>query len=486
LIHFIKSINKKSLIKDLLEALVESELSVFEKFSQSCDSNTAPIVCITAPFPGNVLGAFQIAQIIKRRHPGWTILFGGGFVNTELRELSEARVFEFFDAVTLDDGEVPLLQIAQHMADVEASGRNGLDLMSAPLVRTFVRNPSNGQVVYVNAAQPPEVTFKDSGTPSYGNLELENYVGLLELPNPMHRLWSDARWNKLTLAHGCYWKKCSFCDVSLDYIARYEPLTAQTIVDRMQRLVQETGESGFHFVDEACPPSLLKAISSEIVQRNFVASWWGNLRFEKAFNQSLTNLMADAGCIAVTGGLEVASPRLLKLMNKGVTVEQVANVAMHFGRSNIFVHAYLMYGFPTQTIQETVDSLEYVRQMFAGGCLKSAFWHRFSVTEHSPIGKNPSLYKIELQRPKAELAPNGSALTFAKNDVPFVDPTGVQHEILGLALNKALFNYMHGEGLQRQVEEWFVEWAGDYPALKHVKKTVPNSWLEHTLKNENS
>jgi hypothetical protein len=36
--------------------------------------------------------------------------------------------------------------------------------------------------------------------------------------NPMHRLWSDGRWNKLTVAHGCYWKKCSFCDVGLDYI----------------------------------------------------------------------------------------------------------------------------------------------------------------------------------------------------------------------------------------------------------------------------
>lgn len=76
----------------------------------------------------------------------------------------------------------------------------------------------------------------------------------MEMANPMHKLWSDGRWNKLTLAHGCYWGKCAFCDGSLDYIKRYEPNTAKTLVDRMERLIEQTGEIGFHFVDEAAHP----------------------------------------------------------------------------------------------------------------------------------------------------------------------------------------------------------------------------------------
>jgi hypothetical protein len=49
-----------------------------------------------------------------------------------------------------------------------------------------------------------------------------------------------------------------------------------------------------------------------------------------------------------------------------VTVEQVARVTQ-FTEAGVMVHCYLMYGYPTQTVQETVDSLEMVRQLFEAG-----------------------------------------------------------------------------------------------------------------------
>ena len=264
-------------------------------------------------------------------------------------------------------------------------------------------------------------------------------VALFEMLNPMHRLWSDGRWNKLTVAHGCYWKKCSFCDVSLDYISRYENATATELVNRIEAIVAETGQTGFHFVDEAAPPKALKALALELIERNVSISWWGNIRFEKSFTPELCQLLADSGCIAVSGGLEVASDRLLNLMKKGVSVEQVARVTKGFTDAGVLVHAYLMYGFPTQTVQDTVDALEYVRQLFAEGCIQSGYFHRFACTVHSPVGKNPEEYGIQLKP-----LPQG---TFAKNDIGFTDPTGVDHAALGEGLNRALYNYMHGIGL---------------------------------------
>jgi hypothetical protein len=80
-----------------------------------------------------------------------------------------------------------------------------------------------------------------------------------EVVNPMHRLWSDGRWNKLTMAHGCYWGKCTFCDISLDYIKVYEPVAANLLCDRIEELIEKTGQTGFHFVDEAAPPALMRA-----------------------------------------------------------------------------------------------------------------------------------------------------------------------------------------------------------------------------------
>ena len=364
------------------------------------------LVLLSVPFPGAVYAAFRIAQCIKQHHPHIQIALGGGFVNTELRELSEPRVFDYVDFVTLDSGERPLLALLEHLQGQRSAAR---------LVRTFVRKKDTGSVQLMNWSEP-DVPFEEVGTATWDGLPLNEYLSLLDMLNPMHRLWSDGRWNKLTVAHGCYWKKCSFCDVSLDYISRYETASASLLVDRIEQIVAETGQTGFHFVDEAAPPKALKALAEELIRRKVHISWWGNIRFEKTFTPELAELLAESGCIAMSGGLEVASDRLLKLMKKGVSVEQVAQVTKGFSEAGILVHAYLMYGFPTQTVQDTVDALEYVRQLFENGCIQSGFFHRFACTVHSPVGLNPEQYGIEL----IPLPP----VTFGKNDIGFIDPTG--------------------------------------------------------------
>jgi len=411
------------------------------------------VVLVSTPFPGNVYGAFRIAQAIKAHDGSIVTVLGGGFVNTELRELAEPRAFDYFDYVTLDDGERPLLALLEHLRGERPQER---------LVRTFLCDDRG--VRYVDAKEP-DIPFAEAGTPTWDGLPLDRYLSLLDMLNPMHRLWSDARWNKLTVAHGCYWKKCSFCDVSLDYISRYEAVAATTLVDRIEAIIAETGQTGFHFVDEAAPPKALKALAAELHKRNRAISWWGNIRFEKSFTPELCAELADSGCIAVSGGLEVASDRLLKLMQKGVSVDQVARVTHAFTEAGILVHAYLMYGFPTQTVQDTVDALEYVRQLFAANCIQSGFFHRFACTVHSPVGLHPGQFGVRL-KPLAKVS-------FAKNDVGFIDPTGVDHDALGIALNKALYNYMHGIGLDQDVRGWF---SGRVP-----KTTVPRHFIARAL-----
>jgi len=393
------------------------------------------VVLLSVPFPGSVYGAFRIAQAIKAHDPSIVTVLGGGYVNTELRELAEPRVFDYFDFVTLDAGERPLLALLELLQGKRSAQR---------LVRTFRRE--DAAVRYVNFVEP-DVPFEDVGTPTWDGLPLGSYLSLLDMLNPMHRLWSDGRWNKLTVAHGCYWKKCSFCDVGLDYIGRYDAATAETLCDRIETIVAETGQTGFHFVDEAAPPKSLKALAAELQRRQLPISWWGNIRFEKTFTPQLCRELADSGCIAISGGLEVASDRLLALMKKGVSVDQVARVTKGFADAGVLVHAYLMYGFPTQTVQDTVDALELVRQLFEQGCIHSGFWHRFACTVHSPVGQDPAAYGVTL----LSLPPS----PFAKNDVGFVDPTGTDHDALGPGLKKAIYNYMHGIGLDEDVRAWF-------------------------------
>ncbi len=402
---------------------------------QALEAHAPDVLLLSVPFPGAVYGALRIAQAVKAARPQVRIVLGGGYVNTELRELAEPRVFDFVDAVTLDAGERPLLALLEHYGGQRSASR---------LVRTFMRQ--EGAVRYIDIGEA-DVAFSDVGTPTWDGLPMDQYLSLLDMLNPMHRLWSDGRWNKLTVAHGCYWKKCSFCDVSLDYISRFDAASAETLADRIEAIIKETGQTGFHFVDEAAPPKSLKALAAEIQKRQLQISWWGNIRFEKTFTPDLCQQLADSGCIAISGGLEVASDRLLRLMKKGVSVDQVARVTKGFADAGVLVHAYLMYGFPTQTVQDTVDALEYVRQLFEAGCIHSGYFHRFACTVHSPVGKAPQDYGVTL----LPLPPG----RFAKNDVGFIDPTGTDHTALGQGLKKALYNYMHGIGLDEDVRAWF-------------------------------
>ena len=415
------------------------------------------LVLLSVPFPGAMYAAIRIAQTIKNIDPQIKVALGGGYVNTELREITDSRIFDYVDYITLDSGERPLLALLDHLNGKRSKSR---------LVRTFIKGESN-QVEFMNW-QEPDIPFEEVGTATWDGLPLDNYLSLLDMLNPMHRLWSDGRWNKLTVAHGCYWKKCSFCDVSLDYISRYETASASLLVDRIEQIIAETGQTGFHFVDEAAPPKILKALAEELIRRRVVISWWGNIRFEKTFTPELASLLARSGCIAMSGGLEVASNRLLDLMKKGVSVAQVAKVTKSFSDVGILVHAYLMYGFPTQTVQETVNSLEYVRQLFEHGCIQSGFFHRFICTVHSPVGKNPEEYGVQLV-PLPEI-------TFAKNDISFIDPVGVDHDSLGQGLKKAIYNFMHGIGLEEDVRTWFKSYSKNIP-----KTTVSKFYIGDAL-----
>jgi radical SAM superfamily enzyme YgiQ (UPF0313 family) len=405
-------------------------------FDQFIQQHQPKLVAISVPFPGNLYSAFRCGQWIKKKYPSIKIAMGGGFPNTELRSLKDRRVFEFFDFICLDDGETPI----EHIIDF-INGKHDLSILK----RTFY--DTGEKVQYANASLQRDYKQHEVGTPDYSNFKLSEYISAIEIINPMHRLWSDGRWNKLTMAHGCYWGKCTFCDISLDYIKNYEPITATLLCDRIEALIAQTGEHGFHFVDEAAPPALMKALALEIIKRKLQITWWTNIRFEKNFTFDLCQLLKASGCIAVSGGLEVASDRLLELIDKGITVKQVAQVTQSFTQAGIMVHAYLMYGFPTQTAQETIDSLEMVRQLFKAGVLQSGFWHQFAMTAHSPVGLHPEKYKVKRV--------SNIEGDFANNDLEHIDNVGAKHEQFSEGLKKSLFNYMNQLGLDVALYTWF-------------------------------
>jgi radical SAM superfamily enzyme YgiQ (UPF0313 family) len=443
-----------SLLSSLAEPPNLPDCFMLEALSKHIDRVKPALVGLSVPFPGNLYGAFRIAQAIKRNYSDITIALGGGYANTELRRINDPRVFDFVDFITLDDGERPLLSLVEHLSD-----HRSLET----LCRTFYRK--QGRVLFANDPTTPNFSMNDVGCPTYRGLELDRYLSILDSTNPMHRLWSEGHWNKLTVAHGCYWKQCTFCDVGLDYIGRYEMTPTERLIQQIQQLIAETGRREFHFVDEAAPPAALKSLALALLEQEIPLSWWGNIRFEEAFTPDLCRLLAASGCIAVTAGLEAASDRLLVKMKKGITVDQTARVAAAFRNAGILVHAYLMYGFPSETMQETIDSLERVRQLFEADLMQSGFWHQFATTAHSPIGLNPKANGLRI------LGPEFSG--FAENDLIHRDRVGPTPEWLGEGLRRSMLNFLEGRGLRMDVRQWF-----DHPA---PPPRVSSKWVSRRI-----
>jgi len=435
LIRYAESLCQRLPVFDPLQEELEKPLSFIDKlmlelFRQKVTASSPEMLGFSVPFPGNLYGALRCAQFLRKEFPSLKIVMGGGYVNTELRQLTDPRIFDYIDFLTFDDGELPLLRLVE----------------GGELIRTMHRN-TKGELIQEKMDSIENIRFAEIGTPDYDGLLQNRYINLIELTNPMHALWSNGKWNKLMLAHGCYWGKCAFCDGGLDYIQRYEPASIGLIVDRMEKIMKQTGRSGFHFVDEAASPALLRKLSEEIIRRKLTVSYWTNIRFEKAFTPELCYIMAKAGCIAVSGGLEVASPRILRLINKGITLETARESMKNLTEAGIMTHAYLMYGFPTETAQETVESLEVVRGLFEEGFIQSAFWHRYAMTIHSPSGQHPEKYGAKYIE-----IPTGS---FANNEIPFSTDSEIDLEYYGKGLNVATYNYMQGTGYDVEVRKWF-------------------------------
>ena len=458
--------------------ITELMLGLLEKKMQEVKPDW---VGLSVPFPGNLLAGLRCAKYIKANYPDVKIVMGGGYVNTELRQMTDTGIFKYVDYITYDDGELPIRRLVE----------------GGELLRTAYLK--DGRVEYVNMYNEPlrpsdtspktgeeyravNERFADLPAPTTVGLNMSKYIDFVDTTNPMHRLWSDGRWNKMMLAHGCYWAKCTFCDTCLDYIGRFEACDVKIIVDRMESMIAETGNTGFHFVDEAAPPALLRKLAEEILERKLVVTYWTNVRFDKTYTAELCYLLAKSGCIAVSGGLEVASPRVLKIINKGVTIESATECMRNLSDNGIMVHTYLMYGFPTQTEKELYDSLGRVRDLFAEGLIQSAFWHRYAMTCHSPSGRNPESVgarhvvvhteKMSLTEsteftednplrcarpPKTGGQYDGVPAynSFANNEIPFEVDNDLDWSKFAEGLNVATYNYMRQTGFEVPLKKWF-------------------------------
>ena len=232
---------------------------------------TSPqVVLLSVPFPGSVYAAFRIAQTIKAR-PAIVTVLGGGFVNTELRG-SPSRACS-----TTSTSSRSTTASAPAAGAARAPGR------PARQSRAWCAPTCAGRRRWCAITSPSPTSLRRGrhahlGRPAAGRLPVDPRHA-----QPMHRLWSDGRWNKLTVA------RLLLEEVQL---LRREPRLhrplrrrrRQAAGRRIEAVVAETGQTGFHFVDRP-PAQDAEAMADELARRG-AASAGGATSASKSFTPS--------------------------------------------------------------------------------------------------------------------------------------------------------------------------------------------------------
>lgn len=432
--------------------------------------NEPTLYCISVPFPGCFESALFSADLIRKEcGDNAIIIFGGGYVNTELREISEKGIFDYCHILSYDKGYGSYIRLFDEFINAACGIEDEKQCFNLKEAfenifdsRKFYNFSylKNGSVIIPLEKENEEykVLYKKEHeyirkiTPDYSHIDFTKYPRLADDTNPMHRIWNDGAWLKAYIAHGCYWHRCAFCDTTLDYVKDYCLTDINSLYDSLCVQAEKTGVHGIHFVDEACPPVALQnfALKNMAVKSSnkIPLTYWGNIRFEKSFDRDLADLLSAGGLTAVSAGIEIATGNGLSAVNKGTDMENIVNACCAFKEAGILIHSYMIFGFWSQGVQDLIDSMETLRQLFEAGLLDSAFWHKFTLTLHSTVYEEYKKGKY----PELKILPQKKT-QFAKNDLHFEGEE--KSEKFSAPLNAALELWMHGEKLSKPVESYF-------------------------------
>lgn len=435
-----------------------------ETVSQKPQQEPSFLFCVSVPFPGTFAAAMFICKQLKSTFgKNALITLGGGYVNTALRSVNQAELAAYIDCFSYDRGYSFYTELLANGLPAAAAYQTesvfGGEVAQGKANQTKTSSTSSNRQELVEI----ENFMTKNVAPDYDGIDFSKYPRLADDINPMHRIWSDGAWLKSYLAHGCYWHRCLFCDTKLDYVNCYKPVNIKNLYSSLLEQAKKSGVYGVHFVDEAAPPKMLEDFAS--LNKDKALTFWGNIRFEKAFSRDLADILAKGGLIGVSGGIEMACGEGLSNINKGIDIKTLVFSLAAFKEAGILTHAYMIYGYYNETPQMLIDSAETLRQLFKAGLLDSSFFHKFTLTKHSTLfaeweaGKHPDLHPI-----------------FPKNN--FTDyelhfKGEEKSEKYGAPLSLAVNAWMHKKSLDKPVEKWF-----NFPM---PKPTVKKDFVEKAL-----
>ncbi|MFZ5827665.1 MAG: B12-binding domain-containing radical SAM protein [Bacillota bacterium] len=326
------------------------------------------VIGISITDQSQLIPGLTLARLLRSARPQTHVVIGGALFTRLADEPDQlAPVFDFVDSIIVREGERPLL----HLLNVLESGGN-LDEVPNLLYRR-----ADGTVT--TPLTLPNVGMEALPTPDFDGLPLSKYLS----PEPILPVLTS---------RGCPWGICTFCDHSYAYESggRFRPI--DMIVEDLDRLQRRYGARYFFFADEDFPPARAAELSSAILNAQLKVHWSVETRLDARFNADLVGRMAESGCRYVMFGLESASPRILKLMKKGISPRSAEEIIARFHRAGVWTHVFVIHRFPGEEPEDSLETAGFLRRN--ASVIDSFGYSPFTLNRHAPIRNNYAEYGI--------------------------------------------------------------------------------------------
>ncbi|MFQ5686218.1 MAG: B12-binding domain-containing radical SAM protein [Candidatus Scalindua sp.] len=350
-----------------------------EYMLDSIVSQEPGLVGISVTATSQVMPAFTLARLLKEVNRGIHITMGGSVFTKLIDNLQDNHtLFELVDSFIVFEGEHALLGLIEQL-----DGKKDFSKVPNLVYR-------EGDQIRVN--EPFHIEDINSlTTPDYDGFPLDQYL------SPMRVL-------PLQGSRGCYWRKCTFCNLHIDNL-KFRLRNLDLVLEDIEKLKKKYNTEYMFFSDECMPVKQLENLSSRLIEDGNDIKWMAGVRFDKGLTKDVLNKAGDAGCLKMVFGLESSNKRVLSLMDKGIETEITRNIIDYCLDTDIAVHMYVIVGFPSETREEALETLDFVtsnkRYMESKGA--SCLACLFELEKHAPIMRDPGKYGLaKIGHPKQD------------------------------------------------------------------------------------
>ncbi len=182
----------------------------------------------------------------------------------------------------------------------------------------------------------------------------------------------------------CYYQQCAFCTHhGKGYYFEY-PL------EKLKKTIVESGQKNFFFVDDMIHKKRLLEIAQVLKPLN--VRWTCQLKPTKDLDLETMRILNESGLKIITWGVESGNDRILSLMKKGTNKKDIAQVLKDSHDAGIRNSLYIMFGFPTETKDEFLDTINFLKEN--DGNIDLVWTSVFGLQKDSPVYNNPKEFGI--------------------------------------------------------------------------------------------